>query len=296
LIFDIEHPAFERRLCSLLHTIRRDVMLDRALAEQLQRMARQAAFRAGQVISEKYGRLREVRSKGPRDLVTDADTAAQRAAIEVILERYPDHGILAEEDPGAHPDEHGHWQIPDGIVWIIDPLDGTTNYAGQLPLVSVSIGVAIDGVPVAGIIYDPLREEMFEGVQGAGATLNGRPLPRLTHVPLADSVVCLDWAREPERRSLAVTSVTALAPVCRTLRALGSAALGLAYIASRRVEAYFHYGIQPWDCAAGAAIIPEIGGKLLTPHGEGWQLGDMTLLAGHPALLDEIVAILKSKT
>lgn len=271
-------------------------MVDQALIEQLQRMARQAAFRAGQVLSEKYSQPRTVRAKGPRDLVTDADTAAQMAAIEVILERYPDHHILAEEDPAASPGQDGHWHIPGGIVWIIDPLDGTTNYASTLPLVSVSIGAAIDGEPVAGVIYDPLREEMFEGAQGAGATLNGRPLPQLTYTPLADSVICLDWAREPERRSRAVDSVTALAVVCRTLRALGSAALGLAYLASGRVQSYFHYGIQPWDCAAGAAIVQEVGGKLLTPDGGPWQLGEMALLAAHPRLLDEIVATLAASS
>lgn len=265
-------------------------MIDHALIEQLQRMGRQAAFRAGQVLGEKYGQPRKIRAKGPRDLVTDADTAAQMAAIEVILERYPDHHILAEEDPAASPGKDGLWHIPDGIVWIIDPLDGTTNYASTLPLVSVSIGVAVDQEPVVGVVYDPLREEMFEGARGVGATLNGRPLPRLAYVPLADSIICLDWAREPNRRSRAVASVVALAPVCRTLRALGSAALGLAYIASGRVQGYFHYGIQPWDCAAGVAIVHEVGGKLLTPDGEIWRLGEMALLAGHPRLLDEVVA------
>src|SRR5512134_1893698 len=123
-------------------------MVDHAFIEQLQRMARQASFRAGQVLSEKYGQPRKIKAKGPRDLVTDADTAAQIAAIEVILERYPDHHILAEEDPAASPDKDGHWRIPDGVVWIIDPLDGTTNYASTLPLVSVSIGVTVDGEPV----------------------------------------------------------------------------------------------------------------------------------------------------
>lgn len=267
-------------------------MVDRMFIGQLRRVAQKAAFQAGQVLSKKYGQPREVRAKGPRDMVTDADAAAQTAAIDVILKHYPDHSILAEEDPAVHPDEHGQWHIPGGIVWIIDPLDGTTNYTNTLPMVSVSVGVAIDGEPVAGVIYDPLREEMFEGTQRVGATLNGKPLPRLTHAPLTASVICLDWAREPDRRRRTVASIVALYSVCRTLRALGSAALGLAYIASGRVQGYFHYGIQPWDCSAGAVIVQETGGKLVRPDGTPWQFGETELLAGHPMLMDEMVALL----
>ncbi|MBN1310389.1 MAG: inositol monophosphatase [Anaerolineae bacterium] len=266
-------------------------MVDDALIEQLQRMARRAALRAGMVLCEKYAQPRKVKAKGLRDIVTDADSAAQLTAINAILERYPEHQFLAEEDIAAHPDEQGQWHIPDGIVWIIDPLDGTTNYASKVPLVSVSVGVAIDGEPVAGAIYDPLRDEMFEGAKGLGAMLNKQPLSPITPLPLLDSIFCLDWAHEPERRSRAVASASALAPVCRTLRALGSAALGLAYLASGRLQGYFHYAIQPWDCAAGAVIVREVGGQILRPDGEDWRLGDMELLAGHPKLIEEVVEI-----
>jgi myo-inositol-1(or 4)-monophosphatase len=267
-------------------------MVDQVLIEQLRRMAHHAALRAGQVLNERYTQPRKIKSKGPRDIVTDADSAAQLTAISAILNLYPDHHILAEEDIASRPDEQGQWHIPPGIVWIIDPLDGTTNYASKLPLVSVSVGVAIDGEPVAGAIYDPLRDEMFEAARGMGAALNGQPLLPIPQVSLTDAVICLDWAREPERRSRAVASVDALAPVCRTMRALGSAALGLAYLASGRLQAYFHYGIQPWDCAAGAVMVQEVGGALASPAGEPWHLGEMAMLAGHPGLLKEMVMAL----
>jgi len=269
-------------------------MADDILIEQLQRMAHRAALRAGMVLGEKYAQPRKIKIKGLRDIVTDADSAAQLTAINAILERYPEHQFLAEEDLAVHPDEKGQWHIPSGIVWIIDPLDGTTNYANRIPLVSVSVGVAIDGEPVAGAIYDPMRNEMFEGAKGLGAMLNGKPLLPIKHLPLSDSILCLDWAREPEKRSRVVTSVNTLAPVCQTLRVVGSAALGLAYLASGRLQAYFHYAIQPWDYAAGAVIVREVGGQCLRLDGGDWQLGESELLAGHPKLLEEVVEVLST--
>lgn len=267
-------------------------MTNEALLDQLRKTAHTAAWRAGQVIREHYADPGSVREKGPRDLVTDTDLAAQAAALGVIHERHPEHVILAEEDPVGQPHGEERWEIPGDVVWMVDPLDGTTNYTTGLPMVCTSVGVAIDGEPAAGVIYDPLREELFMGVRGQGASLNGRPLAPLQPHGLDKSVVSLDWAHDPSKRDRSLAVVSALAARCRTVRALGSAALGLAYVAQGRVDFYFNFGLQPWDIAAGAVIIREVGGVLCHPGGEALQLGKPAIFAAHPALLDEVLPLM----
>ncbi len=269
-----------------------DRMTDPAFIEQLRQTAHQAVWRAGQVIRDYNDRPRSVRFKGPRDLVTDTDTAAQLAAVKVITDRFPDHRIIAEEDPRSKPGKDNRWQIPRGVVWMIDPLDGTSNYASHVPLICVSVGVAVDGEPVAGAIFDPLRDELFTTAAGQGATLNGRPVEPIRPVALENAIISLDWAREPAVRDRILAGVITLAPHCRTLRALGSAALALAYVAAGRLQVYFNYNLQPWDTAAGAAMIREVGGEIRSPDGSPWQAGESSLVAGHPELLDAVIALI----
>jgi myo-inositol-1(or 4)-monophosphatase len=253
-----------------------------------------AVRQAGSIVRQNYTRPHTIRRKGPRDLVTETDTAAQTAAISAIRERYADHHILAEESPEGRPGPDGVWLIPGGYTWIIDPLDGTSNYTASLPFVSVSVGVALDGQPVAGAIYDPLRDELIAGGQELGVNLNGQPVPHLAPVPLSEAVVGLDWAHAPGERSNIVGAAVRLSEHCRTLRALGSAALALGYVALGRLHLYYNYGLQPWDTAAAAAIIQAVGGGLHRHTGQAWRLGEPWLIAGHPSLLTEVADVLKS--
>lgn len=253
-----------------------------------------AARRAGKLIREQYGKPHQIRFKGdPRDLVTETDRAAEAAALELIRSRHPDHAILSEEDPHSKPGPDGRWNIPPGVVWMVDPLDGTTNYASAIPFVSVSVGVAIDRQPVVGAIYDPLRDELFLAAGGLGATLNGRTLGPLAPVPLERAVLSVDWTHTPAIRSRSLAMVTALAARCRTVRALGSAALGLAYVACNRVQMYLSLGLQPWDTCAGAIIIREAGGAVVHPDQPEWQIGQPALLAAHSELLTQAREVLK---
>ncbi|MGF1507598.1 MAG: inositol monophosphatase [Chloroflexi bacterium] len=259
------------------------------MIDQLLVTAKQAASAAAQVIRERYDLPRTVRLKGPNDLVTDTDTAAQDAALRTIREAFPDHAVLAEEDPSIRPDEHGVWPIPDGICWIVDPLDGTTNYTNRIPFVCVSVGVTIDQIPVAGVIVDPLRAEMFSAAQGQGAMLNGSSIRVQKPVPLHSAVIGLGWAYT---RGLSYHIVDVLSPLarrCRTTRALGAAALGLSYVAVERLQLYFNLGLKPWDVAAAAVILSEAGCEIRQPTGAPWHLGIPMLMAAHPTLLDEAV-------
>lgn len=269
-------------------------MTDPKHLEALRETAALAARRAGEVVRMNYEKPGVIREKhGPRDLVTDTDDAAQSVALAVIRENHPGDFILAEEDPAGKPDSNGVWHIPDGVTWTVDPLDGTTNYTTGIPMFCVSVGAAIDGVPVAGAVYDPMRDEMITGAQGLGATLNGTPLKRLPAVRLSHATVAVDWSHGQIRRQRAVSMVQNISVACRTLRALGSAALGLAYVAVGRTQAYFNLGLKPWDTGAAAAIIPEVGGELRRVDGTLWRFGEPGIIAGHPAVLDDIVEVVQ---
>lgn len=267
-------------------------MTDPLLLRELQETAILAARRAGAVIVENYTKPRDVREKGgPRDLVTDTDHAAQAVALETIGERHPDHFILAEEDPLERPNPEGVWPIRSGVVWTVDPLDGTTNFTTGIPMFCTAVGAAIDGEPAVGAIYDPMRDEMIVAARGLGATLNGAPLPALKPARLRRSTVSLDWSRGNLTRQQVVRFVDDLARACRTLRALGSAALAMGYVGLGRVQVYLNFGLKPWDTGAAAAIIREVGGELWRIDGTPWVFGEPGLIAGHPSVLEEVVRV-----
>lgn len=251
----------------------------------------EAAHRAGEVLLRKLPQTRQVRIKGPRDIVTDADEAAQQMIAELIRDRFPKHAFLGEEG-GQRADFKG--VTP---TWIVDPLDGTTNYARRFPSFCVSVALAESGVLRVGVIYDPVRRETFYAAAGQGALLQrGRagPLPMRvsTTADLAEALVGLDWARDPTLRARTLAALARVAAACRTLRATGSAALGLAYLAAGWLDAYFHLMLAPWDIAAGSLIIRESGGVITTPSGAPWTLGQPAVVASngalHAKLLDEL--------
>lgn len=268
--------------------------MDSALLSSLLETARLAAHRAGEEIRARWLLPRQISEKGPRDLVTDTDHAAQAAALAVIHEHYPDHSIVAEEDPESHFAEDGIWRLPPGLLWVVDPLDGTSNFASGIPFSCVSVGVAQDGIPIVGAIYDPYRDEMFSAAQGQGARLNNQPVPPLAPTLLRNAIIGIDWAHAPHVRHRALTTIAALGPHCRTARALGSAALALAYVACGRMQLYFSFGLQPWDVGAAAVLIREAGGQLRQPDGAPWRLGEPALLAGHAAILEEALPLVSA--
>jgi myo-inositol-1(or 4)-monophosphatase len=257
------------------------------LGELLQ-TAGEAARAAGEIARRDYQHPKNVRQKhGIRDLVTDTDIHAQAAALEIIGARYPDHAILAEESAGPEP-ANGIWTVGEGLTWAVDPVDGTTNFTLNLPMFCTSVGVVQNGMPVAGAIYDPLRDELFSGARGLGVWLNSKRLPPLAEHGLSDAVVGVDWSHEPSRRQQIVEMVDRMAHHCRTVRSLGSAVLGLAYVAAGRMHVYANFGLKPWDTAVGAVLIGELGGEIRQPDGAAWSFGESWLIAGHPILLDEV--------
>lgn len=254
------------------------------------RAALEAATAAGDVLRRKFPQAREVQSKGWRDIVTDADFAAQHAITDLLVARFPDYGLLSEE--GQH-DANLAAPLP---TWVIDPLDGTTNYARQFPSFSVAIALAHHDELHLGVIHDPLRRETFFAERGRGAFVRREaepdaPLPlRVSEVAdIGDALVGVDWARDPAARQRVVDALERVAAECRTVRSVGSAALGLAYLAAGRLDGYYHLALKLWDVAAGALIVTEAGGKLSAPDATAWRLGMEQLVASngvlHAALL-----------
>jgi myo-inositol-1(or 4)-monophosphatase len=216
--------------------------------------ASHAARQAGQVLRD-WAEKFTVSEKGPADLVTEADVAAQKAIFDVLHTRYPDHGFLGEEgllESGGNS----------GCRWIIDPLDGTSNYVHRFPYYCVSIGLECQGKIVAGVIYDPTRDELFAASRGRGATLNGRSLKTSRFDRLNQAMVIASFPPGVTADSLAIRRFLHVLPHAQTIHRSGSSALNMAYVAAGRLEGYWSTCLRPWDMAAGVLLIAEAGGRV----------------------------------
>jgi myo-inositol-1(or 4)-monophosphatase len=239
-----------------------------------------AAKQAGEVLRAGFGAEHAITYKGEVDLVTEIDEEAERVIGEELLGTFPTYGMLAEERGGLAGEEDARW--------IVDPLDGTTNYAHGLPVFAVSIALEGDGEVVLGVVHDPMREETFVAERGAGATLDGEPIRvSETEEPIRALIATgfpYDRAEMPEALEL----FGRFAATTRGMRRLGSAALDLCYVASGRLDGYYERGIWPWDLAAGSVILEEAGGKLTNYRGGKLDLADREIVASngrlHPAM------------
>jgi myo-inositol-1(or 4)-monophosphatase len=252
------------------------------VTEELLEVALEAAHCAGDVLLERMATRRAVTAKGYRDTVTDADIAAESAVIALLRARFPDHAILSEEA--------GEMDAPGSTTWVVDPLDGTTNYSHGHPTFCVSIAALQSGRPAVGVVHDPVRGHTFAACEGKGATLNGAPVRASRLLRLSEAMIALDWAHADADRERVLQRLVVLAPRCRSVRALGSAALALAYVGAGWVDAYFAVALKPWDTAAAGLIVAEAGGKLTELDGEPWRVGEPALLATNGHLHEELLA------
>jgi myo-inositol-1(or 4)-monophosphatase len=225
------------------------------------------AARAGDVLMDRYERLERIDYKSARDIVTEADHLSEELVIAAIQEQYPADAILAEES-GAHPavEAGAAGGGVAGRTWVIDPLDGTVNYANGLPHFCVSIGLVVDERPIVGVVLDPSRHETFAATADGPATLNGRPIAASSKNKLSDYVISLALSG----RSV-VSRARALRKEIRVSRSMGSAALGVAYVANGRFDAFVQEtSLSPWDVAAAGLIAERAGAVLTAFDGSRW--------------------------
>jgi myo-inositol-1(or 4)-monophosphatase len=254
----------------------------------LERVAHDAAARAGAMLRARHREGHEVSFKSEVDLVTAVDRDAEALIVAAIRRAFPAHTVVAEESAPTEPSGSGN-----GHCWYVDPIDGTTNFAHTLPHFAVSIAVERDGEPLLGVVYDPMREELFTATRGEGALLNGRRIGVST-VPTLDAAL-LATGFPYDRRSNAPFYLaffeTALRR-SRDVRRAGSAALDLCWVACGRLDGYWEWKLRPWDTAAGRLIVREAGGSATTFSGEPHRLDGLETAASNGVIHGELVAML----
>lgn len=242
----------------------------------------EGARRAGRVLAERFHEPRTISYKGGIDLVTDADRASEAVLLSWLRERHPAHAILSEESGASGGSRYR---------WIIDPLDGTTNYAHQLPHFSVSIAVEGEGRVQVGVVLDPMRDELFSAVRGRGAMLNGKPIHPTRIDRLERALLCTgfpyDVREHPEGPAGLLVRFLGLV---QGIRRLGSAALDLAYTACGRYDGYFEFNLKPWDVAAGALICSEAGAVPTQIDGAPYDTSVIDVLAAAPGIAPALQA------
>ncbi len=254
---------------------------------QIQQVGRQAARDAGRLLREAFTQSQRITLKGVHDPVTESDFRSQELIVGRIRTAFPEHRILAEEAGG--PAVAGD---PAAGRWIIDPLDGTVNFAHGFPMFAVSIAYEdAQGEVAYGVVYDPLREELFEASRGGGATLNGLPL-RVSEVALLDrALLATGFPYDvAQRLEATVGRFRRLLVLAQGVRRAGSAALDLCYLAAGRFDGFWEENLKPWDTAAAALIVREAGGRLTTLAGTPFTLDADFVVASNTLLHEQLLA------
>jgi myo-inositol-1(or 4)-monophosphatase len=263
----------------------------------------EVALRAGEMQMASFGRddLR-VDKKGRIDLVTDVDVAVERMCRDLLRERFPYHRIQAEElpdggalgpvdeadDPASRADGARH-------CWVLDPIDGTSNYAHGLPIFSCSLALEIDGVIQIGVVLDPTRPELYTAERGQGAYLNGRRLKVSTADQLVDSLLLTGFPYAVEEKADEIVGLFgAFVKQARAVRRLGSAALDLCYVAAGRVEGFWEQGLKPWDIAAGSLMVEEAGGTVQGCDGQPFTIRRGHILASNGRIQSAMLEVIQS--
>ncbi len=253
-------------------------------------LAIRAAREAGEILRDYADRGFQIESKGRIDLVTEADLASEKHITSLIRGHFPSHHILAEETGGT-----AHSALADDYYWIIDPLDGTTNFSHGFPCYAVSIGVEHDGQPVVGVIYDPTRDELFAAERGAGATCNGKQIRVSTIDRLEKALVVSGFPYDVrERMDEYLPAWREFLKHSQGVRRLGSAALDMTCVATGRMDGFWEHGLHAWDTAAGWMLIEEAGGRVTKLDGSPFDNFSASLLCTNGLVHDEMLAVLRS--
>ena len=253
--------------------------------ERFLEIAIEAATSAGKLLREGIDKVAWIKHKGEINLVTEMDIKSEQLIKTTIGKAFPDHQILAEESDV--PKKQSAYR------WIVDPLDGTTNYAHGFYMYCVSIALEIDGVVELGVVYDPMLEELFTGLRGGGATMNGKPLKVSETAKLIDALLVTGFPYDLQTSDVNnLDNWNELSGRAQALRRLGSAALDLCYVAMGRFEGFWELKLYPWDVAAGALFVEEAGGMVTAFGGEPFSVYSKEILATNGKIHSEMVDVL----
>jgi len=250
-------------------------------------VAEKAARTAGEYIQKRFRDPLRIEKKGEVNLVTNIDRESERMIKEIILNEYPDHQLLAEEGEKSVTDSE--------YLWLVDPLDGTTNYAHGFPVYCVSIALLKKGHIIAGCIFNPNLDECFTAIKGNGAFLNNRPIKVSNEGVLGDSLLATGFPydiRESEDDN--IKEFTAFAKSARAVRRAGSAALDLAYVACGRFDGFWEFKLSSWDLAAGILMVTEAGGKVTSFTGGNYNIFTGEALASNGRIHSQMIDILSA--
>jgi len=267
-------------------------MTNQDFLNQVRQVGRQAALAAGALLKLNYEKPHDITLKGAIDPVTESDFAAQKTIVSLIRQTFPDHGILAEErmEEEAGKGAKGRGPSPQETSsstyrWIIDPLDGTVNFAHGFPMFCVSIAFEAAGVLEYGVIYEPLRDEIFEAVRGGGAWLNRQRLQVSGVERMNEALVATGFPYDIRKRlPETLERMGRVLETSQGLRRAGSAALDLAYVAAGRMDGFFEENLKPWDTAAGVLLVTEAGGQITTFTGETYTIFSDNIAASNGLL------------
>lgn len=256
------------------------------------------AAKAGEWIVSKMGSFSELETKySSHDLVTEVDKGAESLIRNLIQTYYPEHAFLGEEgvEPGPQASAQALHSVKDAeYLWIVDPIDGTTNYVHSFPFFSVSIALAHRGEVIMGVIYDPCRDEMFVGEKGKGAYVKTRRMQVASERRLCDSLLATGFPADREGAlPRNMRGLQAMVPKVRNIRSSGSAALHLAYVAAGRLNGFWEIGLNAWDIAAGALLVQEAGGRVTDTTGDPFTLTVRNVVASNGHIHEELVQELR---
>jgi myo-inositol-1(or 4)-monophosphatase len=255
--------------------------------EQIKQIGIRAAYQGGAILKSYFGNVKTVRKKGVIDLVTEADIESEQAIVKVIRSAFPHHGILAEETGSIDGQSESRW--------IIDPLDGTTNFAHGLGIFAVSIAFCHNNKPIFGIVFNPSNGEQFTAIDGQGAYLNNHPVGVSHTAAVRDSLLVTGFPYDLERITKAlVDRFGRCLHAAQGIRRLGSAALDLCYVACGRFDGFWEENLKPWDTAAGILITQEAGGRVTDFDGHPFAIEMKQIIATNGRIHAEMLALLNS--
>ncbi|KAL9277925.1 hypothetical protein ACSQ67_024834 [Phaseolus vulgaris] len=244
------------------------------------------------IIRKGFYQTKNVQHKGQVDLVTETDKACEDLIFNHLKQLYPSHKFIGEETTAAG----GNAELTDEPTWIVDPLDGTTNFVHGFPFVCVSIGLTIGKIPTVGVVYNPIINELFTGIRGKGAFLNGKPIKVSSQTELMSALLATEIGTKRDNLTVDVCTnrINSLLFKVRSLRMTGSCALNLCGIACGRLDVFFELGFGgPWDVAGGAVIVREAGGVIFDPSGADFDITSQRVAASNPFLKDALVDVVR---